>query len=253
MATFIREHSPDDFAALLAELDRKPLPINYDRREAGRGRSQAFGVQRRWSYRPYLSRNCWMRPELWEIVQALAAKWIDGPWDACQVNDSYISGPHCDKGNRGESYTVTFGDFTGGRLCLDISGETVMIDTRLKGYTFNGSKIKHWTEPFEGRRLCLVFYQVTWPTKFLPVYDIQTRRVADGLEVTDGYDGSVMVIARSGKVARIVTPGLPREWLGKLSVKGQRSRLSNIPVASETSSPVSHPAESFAALGSGSD
>jgi DNA-binding GntR family transcriptional regulator len=50
------------------------------------------------------------------------------------VNDSYLSAPHRDKGNQGESYTVSFGDFTGGALCIEQGDSHVSIDTRHKGY-----------------------------------------------------------------------------------------------------------------------
>ena len=236
-ATFVRDHSPSDFAAILAEINRKPVPVNYDRRDAGKGRSQAFGVQRRWSYRPYLSRNCWMRPELWVLLQEFAQKFVPPGWDAVQVNDNYRSAPHRDKGNQGESYIVSFGDYTGGNLCLD--GD-MKIDTNHKAWTFNGSEIKHWTDAWEGRRLTLVFYRIVWPPKFYPEYTVTSRRVEDGLEVSDGYDQSVMVIDRKGHIVRLVKLGLPREYVGKLSTKGQPSRLASTAVSVGTVDPESH-------------
>jgi len=237
MATFVREHTAEDFAAILAEINRKPIPVNHDRRDAGKGRSQAFGLQRRWSYRPYLSRNCWMRPELWLLLQEFAQKFVGG-WDAVQVNDNYKSAPHRDKGNQGESYIVSFGDYTGGNLCLEDGTKT---DTNHKGWTFNGSQIKHWTDAWEGRRLTLVFYRIVWPSKFLPVYPVTTRLVQDGLEVSDGYDESVTVVDRKGHIVRLVKLGLPREYVGKLSRKGQPSRLASTAASAETVGPESHP------------
>ncbi len=238
MATFIREHTREDFAAILAEINRKPVPVNYDRRDAGKGRSQAFGLQRRWSYRPYLSRNCWMRPELWALLQEFAQKFVPAGWDAVQVNDNYKSAPHKDKGNHGQSYIVSFGDYTGGKLCLD---PDVKIDTNHQAWTFNGSEITHWTDPWEGRRLTLVFYKIVWPTKFLPAYAVTSRQVQDGLEVSDDYDESVMVVNRRGHIVRLVKLGLPREYVGKLSTKGQPSRLANIPASAGNGDQVSDP------------
>lgn len=222
MATFVREHDPSDFQAILTELERKALPNNFDRTQAGFGRSQAFGVIRRWSYRPWLSRNCWMRPELWQILLDFAALRLpDGfTWDAVQVNDNYSSQPHTDKGNRGESYIVGFGDYTGGDLIV----EGTHFDIRHRGYLFNGAERQHWTDVWQGHRYSLVFFSIEWPTKFLPGYTVTSRLVADGLEVSDTYDDAIMVLDRKGHIVRWIRQGQPRPWIGRLTEKGQRSR-----------------------------
>jgi hypothetical protein len=212
------------FAALTAELIRKRIPINKDRYDAGAGRSQAFGVIRRWSYRPHLSRNTWMRPELWALLLDFAEKYVTVAWDAVTVNDSYLSAKHRDKGNEGESMTVSFGDFIGGELCMDISGETVLVDTRHRGVLFNGSQITHWTAPFEGRRFCLVFYKIKWPPKFLPRYKLECSMVEDGMRVFDEYDMSIVVLNTKGHVVRVIEKGIWREWIGRLTSRSQPSR-----------------------------
>lgn len=227
------------FAALTAELIRRRLVVNKDRRDAGEGRSQAFGVIRRWSYRPHLSRNTWQRPELWAMLLDFAARYVTVPWDAVTVNDSYKSAPHRDKGNEGESFTVSFGDFTGGELCMEgPSGETVSVDTRYRGFQFNGSQIRHWTAPFEGRRFCLVFYRITWPRKFLPRYEISCSMVEDGMRVFDEYDESIVVLDKKGHVVRTIEKGLWRQWIGRLTMRGQPSQAP-LPTVDESAGPVS--------------
>jgi hypothetical protein len=221
-ATFVREHSPEDFAAIIAELERKPLQVNHDRTVAGKGRSQAFGVIRRWSYRPWLSRNTWMHPELWALLLEFAAKFDLTEYDAIQVNDNYHSNPHYDKGNAGDSYIVAFGDFSGGELnCAGTS-----YDIRLRGHTFCGAEILHSTAPWLGHRYSLVFFNIEWPTKFLPRYTVSCRTVADGMEVSDTYDNSVIILDRKGHIVRTVKQGKPVEWIGKLTMIGQKSRQS---------------------------
>ena len=222
MATLVAEVPGADLAALTEELTRQTIPVNPDRIQAGRGRSQAFGLIRRWSYRPYLSRNTWSRPVLWQLLLEFAQKHVPIDWDGIQVNDDYVSAPHTDKGNEGESYTISFGGFTGGELCLG-SGEK--INTRLRGYLFNGSKIQHWTAPHEGRRFCLVFYKITWPRKFLPRYRLSCRAVPEGLEITDGYNDSITVLNKKGVVVATLRQGEPRAYVGKLTLPGQPSRL----------------------------
>lgn len=223
MATFIKNIPEEAFGPLLEELTRDPIPVNHDRAQAGKGKSQAFGVIRRWSYRPFLARNTWMRPRLYQLLLDFAAAHLpaDITWDGVTVNDSYQSAPHRDKGNEATSFTVSFGNFTGGELCI---GDD-KYDTRHKGYTFHGHRDTHWTAPFEGQRFCLVFYKIVWPPKF-PKYKIVCRQESDGLLIDDPYDNSIVVLDRKGHVVRIVRPPEPREWIGRLTSRGQPSRAS---------------------------
>ena len=225
MATFVADISAAAFEPLLKELTGTQLPVNHDRILAGKGRSQAFGIIRRWSYRPHLSRNTWMRPRLWQLLLDFASQYVTCPWDGITVNDSYQSAPHRDKGNEGQSFTVSFGDFTGGELCIG----SEKIDTRHKGYLFSGFSDEHWTAPFVGRRFCLVFYRIVWPTKFLPRYRVDCRQEADGLLITDEYDDSIVVVDRKGHVVRTVKIPQPREWIGRLTSRGQKSRVVILP------------------------
>ena len=215
-----------DFAELKAELERESIAVNYDRATAGKGRSQAFGLIRRWSYRPHLSRNTWIRPKLYQLLLDFAQKHIPLPWDGITVNDSYISAPHKDKGNQGLSCTVSFGDFTGGNLCMmDGSGHpSIEINTRHTVWSFDGANTVHWTAPFEGRRFCLVFYSIVWPTKFQPPYTIRCRLEADGLRIEDSYDESIVVLDRKGKVVRELQPPKWMPWIGRLTRLAQPSR-----------------------------
>ena len=183
MATFVKQHTPEDFADILTLLQTKALPVNYDRMRSGPGKSQAFGVIRRWSYRPWLSRNTWMLPELWAALQAFAAQHVSIPWDAVQVNDNYNSAPHKDKGNQGDSYIVGFGDYGGGALCVDETD----YDIRHRGHLFRGAELTHWTRPWLGHRYSLVFFRIEWPTKF-PPYTVSSRLVEYCLESPDSYD-----------------------------------------------------------------
>ena len=234
MTTLVAEVPALDFEPLKAELLREIVSVNYDRVQAGKGRSQAFGIIRRWSYRPHLSRNTWMRPKLWQLLLDYAGKHVTIPWDGCTVNDSYESKEHRDKGNEGLSYTVSFGDFTGGKLAVFdglAPGGQSEYDTRHKGYLFNGAENIHWTTPFTGRRFCLVFYSIVWPTKFLPRYKVACRQEPDGLLIEDEYDDSIVVVDRHGHVQRILRPPQPREWIGRLTMRGQKSRSQYSPAS----------------------
>jgi len=220
MATLVREHQPSDFADIIAEITRKPIAINHDRRVAGKGQSQAFGVIRRWSYRPWLSRNTWMRPELWKLLLDFAAKFDIVGWDAVQVNENYKSAPHRDVGNCGDSYIVGFGDYVGG----DLDVEGIKHNIRHRGFLFNGSNHTHSTTDFTGNRYSLVFFNIVFPAKFQPGYIISSRLVDDGLEITDGYDDSIFVLDTKGHTVRTVREGRSMPWIGKLTTVGQKSR-----------------------------
>jgi hypothetical protein len=224
MAQFVKEHSPQDFSSILTELTEHPIPVNKDRLVAGEGRSQAFGVIRRWSYRPWLSRNTWMRPVLWQYLLDFAAAHVHVPWDAIQVNDNYASKPHRDKGNRGLSYIVGFGDYTDGALMCDVSGTYRAYDIRHRGYLFHGAETLHYTAPWEGHRYSLVFFSIEWPSKF-PPYTISSRLTAEGTEITDTYDDSIIILDRRGRLVRTVQEGRQMPWRGRLTERGQRSRM----------------------------
>jgi len=166
-----------------------------------------------------------MRPKLYQLLLDYAAAHVNIPWDGITVNDSYKSNAHRDKGNEGDSYTVSFGDFTGGELCVNTGeGNHIAIDTKYKPYTFNGSQRTHWTAPFTGRRFCLVFYRIEWPTKFLPRYAVLCNQVPLGLRIEDQYDQSIVTVDRKGKEVHVENPPEWRPWIGRLTVRGQSSR-----------------------------
>jgi hypothetical protein len=157
-----------------------------------------------------------MRPTTYQLLLDFAKKHVPIPFDGITVNDSYQSKPHKDKGNQGVSYTISFGNYTGGNLAI-LGQEPV--DTRHRGYLFNGAENEHWTLPFEGRRFCLVFYTIEFPKRFLPRYNITCRHVEDGLEVTDEYEESILVVDKKGKLARTIKPAIWKEYVGLLQVQ----------------------------------
>ena len=80
-------------------------------------------------------------------------------WTCVQMNKNFQCQPHKDSVNVGDSILCSFGDYTGGRTFLHPDEEEQRIlDSRAKPVMFNGSKITHWVEPFEGTRYSLVFF-----------------------------------------------------------------------------------------------
>ena len=75
------------------------------------------------------------------------------------MNKSYPVDWHFDKANVGESVVIAFGDFTGGSTQVIDDDGIRNLDTRNKPVKFDGSRIKHRVEPFEGERYALVFFR----------------------------------------------------------------------------------------------
>lgn len=226
MATFIAEVPAEDVAPIRAELESRRLHNNPDRYVSGPGRTQAFGIIKRWSYRPWVSRNCWMRPELWETLLAFAAKHVNIPWDAVQVNDSYQSAPHKDKGNYGDSYIISFGDYEGGELVIDVEGTEQVVDTRLRGHHFNGSQHLHWNKPMTGQKFSLVFFTFVYPRfwpkeKGFPTTSVIEKDGKKWLRISD-CDGGVYD-ARGKDFITITEPTVKLDRVGKVSGFGGKA------------------------------
>ena len=151
----------EEFAPILAELQRQPLPINRYRKKLGpAGRSNAFGIVNRRSLPPDYSRYCWCRPYLYKLLLDFGAKNVPFPFTSITVNEQFKSGPHRDRGNEGVSFLVAFGDYTGGELNIaegDLSGN---IDVCRKPLITDFTTQTHSVLPWEGNRYSLVYYNL---------------------------------------------------------------------------------------------
>jgi hypothetical protein len=155
----------EEFALILAELQRQPLPINKFRKKVGLGRSNAFGLTNRRCLPADYSRYCWLRPYLYKLLLDFGAKYVPFPYTSITVNENYTAGPHRDKGNVGQSLLVAFGDYTGGDLQIldgDLSGNHCVNRTPL---ITDFTTQTHRVLPWEGNRYSLVYYNL----KRLPV------------------------------------------------------------------------------------
>jgi hypothetical protein len=80
-------------------------------------------------------------------------------WSQVQINKDYISPPHFDSANVGESIIVGLGDYEGANLCIDRGSYIENVDIKNKPYKFNGSTYKHWVNPNKkGSRISVVFF-----------------------------------------------------------------------------------------------
>ncbi len=83
----------------------------------------------------------------------------DFTFSTVYVNKNTISKQHLDKKNSGESLLIGFGDYIEGSTVLHINGEESKFNIQESSIIFDGSKIIHSSEPFEGTRYSLVFFK----------------------------------------------------------------------------------------------
>jgi hypothetical protein len=150
----------EEFAPILAELQRQPLPVNRYRKKVGLGRSNAMGLVNRRSLPPDYSRYCWCRPYLYKLLLDFGAKFVPFAFTSITINENFSAGPHKDRGNEGVSFLVAFGDYTGGELNIadgDLSGNhSVKHQPLITDFT----KQTHSVLPWEGNRYSLVYYNL---------------------------------------------------------------------------------------------
>lgn len=198
----------DVFIPIIQELQRRPIPINQYRKSAGEGRSAAFGFVNRRCLETDISRLCWQRPKLYHMLLDFGRRYCPIQFDAITLNQDYAAAPHRDKGNRGLSYLVAFGDYQGGELEIldhpDLSGSYNLCHQPI---LFDGANLTHSVKPFTGHRYSLVYYTLEKePAKKLEQYRPVELPTGWALEYTD-VEGKSSYL--KGKV------GLPHPLAGR--------------------------------------
>ena len=146
------------FEEIFLELKRKPLDRNDYRNKSGSGVSQAFGIVNKRSLPPDYSRQSWLRPYLHKILWDFGRQYVDISFNSVTVNMNYKADKHRDKNNKGDSFLVAFGDYTGGRLLIhegDLSGAH---NIQYRPIKTDFSKVLHSVEEWDGERFSLVYY-----------------------------------------------------------------------------------------------
>lgn len=179
-----------------SDLEKHPLEINLDRKNSGIGRSQCFGLVRQRNGTYTGSRQNYKRPFLYQLLIALGNKILppDFSYTSIQVNMNYPSLPHYDKGNKGISAIIGFGDYSGGDLKIEET--SVSIKNRL--VFFDGSKYLHQTLPFEGTRYSLVFFTVNKTFESVPVFSFSFFK--DKLVLEESMGNVVKLYDKNGNV-----------------------------------------------------
>jgi len=191
------EVDPTLFNTLTELLRKRPIPINRSRKTSGVGRSQVFGICRQRTGHYAGSRMNYERPDLFEEIIRIGNQILPTgfTYQAIQLNMNYETEAHTDKGNRGESAIIGFGDYEKGELVVNATE----VDIKNKVILFDGSKWVHRTKPFTGTRFSLVYHTVDRDFKEIPVFSF----VADDkgkLILREDLEGSTRIYNRDGRV-----------------------------------------------------
>ena len=101
-------------------------------------------------------------PDLYQSILELGLYILPEDFEFNQIclNKNLKCLPHIDKKNVGDSWIVSFGNFTGGELQIfDENDKIKLYNIKYKPFCFNGSKVKHGTNDFVGNRYSLIFYK----------------------------------------------------------------------------------------------
>jgi hypothetical protein len=130
---------------------------NYNRaRVGGVSQSTVFGYGNRRKGYGYFNQNA-EYPQIYAAILEFGFRWVPRniPWTSITLNSSsYQTRPHKDIYNIGESFTFSFGDFSGGELV--IAGEEYQ--TEYAPVIFNAKENEHFNKQIEGDRNSLIYY-----------------------------------------------------------------------------------------------
>jgi len=75
-----------------------------------------------------------------------------------QVNQNVMCKPHRDESNVGETVVIGFGDYCGGNILIKENQDLVKSYNVCGNFLRFAGKNLHWTEPWEGNRITVLFY-----------------------------------------------------------------------------------------------
>jgi hypothetical protein len=151
-------------------LHNTPIPLNYkrsnmsgykytgkDNRRYGYGiRSATLGEVRNYLTGGKMISNFTKHNlELYDLLCQYGQSITTIPFKSICINKNTIAEPHVDRNNRGVSCIVGLGDYTGGELVYGAE----KVNIHKNPIEFDGSKILHYSLPFEGTRYSIIYFQ----------------------------------------------------------------------------------------------
>lgn len=141
---------------LLDYLETIKFPKITRRSVKSRGTIQAINFSE-CSYKPFSckppgpNKSNFKYPELYQKLKEFAPPGFS--FNCITLNKNVVCEPHRDIYNKGLSYIIGLGDYTGGELVIEGQEHNIKNHWLL----FNGKKT-HWTKPFTGTRYSIVYY-----------------------------------------------------------------------------------------------
>ena len=161
-----------DFKDLREHLGKPNIPMNKGKKNEGK--SRCFGMVRKRSQAPDLSKDSWTDPRLHYLLMRFGREHVNIPFTSIQVSDNETHVKH----SQGNCYIVSFGDYTDGEIVID----TKEYNIRHRPLVFDISKLEHTysSKEFRGVRYTLIYYTLLPQTKFpmvksLSEYEAGTR------------------------------------------------------------------------------
>ena len=169
VATELTENDKSILSKIYNDLEKITIPTTFRNKDINKGhyhaertgtsdqigaRQTCFGITK-WQGKDRQSKSSKKNPHMMSLFKEfIDSHFPEFEFKSVYVNKNTVCKPHLDSKNTGESLLVGFGGYTGGETTIgeqsfDISKESIL---------FNGSNMVHNSEPFEGTRYSLVFF-----------------------------------------------------------------------------------------------
>eukprot|EP00929_Paragymnodinium_shiwhaense_P036234 TRINITY_DN19445_c0_g1_i2.p1 TRINITY_DN19445_c0_g1~~TRINITY_DN19445_c0_g1_i2.p1 ORF type:complete len:487 (-),score=130.97 TRINITY_DN19445_c0_g1_i2:376-1836(-) len=160
----------DDVLKALEAVEDFPVSRRQNVKKPGDTREvfgMCLGITTSWRRGPIVSRATRDFEELTRLLAAFGRQELpsDATFTSIQVNKDYGAALHVDGNNRGPSWIIGLGDYSGGQLWLhphEASRAGRCVDLKGRWFTFDGRR-PHRVLPFEGRRYTLVYFTYRHP------------------------------------------------------------------------------------------
>ena len=164
MVEILKKLGCDEFVNLYNMLDEISVPIKTNtsgRRGFGVHRSCTFGMTKaRYSGEIGLSYNSKKHPEIYNELLRIG-RLIGCEFNAIQLNKDVVCPRHIDSNNVGESVLVSFGEYSGCNIVVEINDISHILDADCQPIRFDGSKHYHYnTDDLVGTKYSLVFFKI---------------------------------------------------------------------------------------------
>jgi hypothetical protein len=174
VATEVSKTDKQILLKIYNELEKITIPTTFRNLNAMKGhyhaertgcfdqkgaRQTCFG-QTRWQGRYIESKSSQKHPHMMRLFKEfIDSHYPEFTFRSVYVNKNTVCKKHLDSQNTGESLLIGFGDYTGGETTLHNEDEgSQSFDISKESIIFDGSVIYHNSEPFEGTRYSLVFF-----------------------------------------------------------------------------------------------